>query len=41
MWALSDAELDACLIDCTAVMTRLAAFRLQVVAEVHGRGLAR
>ncbi len=41
VWALSDAELDACLVDRTAVLTRLAAFRRQVVAEVHGRGLAR
>lgn len=41
VWSLSDAGLMDFLVDCSAVLTRLAAFRLQVVAEVHGRGLAR
>ncbi|EIV94483.1 HNH endonuclease signature motif containing protein [Frankia sp. QA3] len=41
VWSLSDAGLLDFLVDCSAVLTRLAAFRLQVVAEVHGRGLAR
>ncbi len=41
VWSLSDAGLLEFLQDCSAVLTRLAAFRLQIVAEVHGRGLAR
>ncbi|MCM3920792.1 HNH endonuclease [Frankia sp. AiPs1] len=41
VWSLSDGGLLALLLDCSEVLTRLAAFRLQIVAEVHGRGLAR
>ncbi|EIV91859.1 HNH endonuclease signature motif containing protein [Frankia sp. QA3] len=41
VWSLSDAGLLEFLLDCSVVLTRLAAFRLQIVAEVHGRGLAR
>jgi hypothetical protein len=40
VWSLSDAGLLEFLLDCSSALTRLAAFRLQIVAEVHGRGLA-
>ncbi len=41
VWSLSDAGLLELLLACSVALTRLAAFRLQIVAEVHGRGLAR
>ncbi|WP_261553976.1 HNH endonuclease signature motif containing protein [Frankia tisae] len=40
-WSMSDAGLLEFLLDCSVVLTRLAAVRLQIVAEVHGRDLAR
>ncbi|EIV90658.1 protein of unknown function DUF222 [Frankia sp. QA3] len=40
MWPLSDAELALAVDDSAAALSRLAAARLQLVREVHGRGMA-
>jgi hypothetical protein len=39
-WGLSDPELDGAVLDCSALLARLAAVRLGLVREMHGRGSA-
>ncbi|WP_235826544.1 13E12 repeat family protein, partial [Candidatus Frankia alpina] len=39
-WGLSDPELDGAVLDCAALLARLAAVRLGLVREMHGRGSA-
>ncbi|WP_261563421.1 HNH endonuclease signature motif containing protein, partial [Frankia tisae] len=39
-WSLSDPELDSAVLDCSVLLARLAALRLGLVREMHGRGSA-
>uniref|UniRef100_UPI0021C0E6A8 HNH endonuclease signature motif containing protein n=1 Tax=Frankia gtarii TaxID=2950102 RepID=UPI0021C0E6A8 len=39
-WSLSDPELDSAVLDCAVLLARLAALRLGLVREMHGRGSA-
>ncbi|WP_041940050.1 MULTISPECIES: HNH endonuclease signature motif containing protein [Frankia] len=39
-WSLSDGDLDSAVLDCSALLARLAALRLGLINELHGRGSA-